>query len=71
MPSDALSTVIVYSCILIIATGMVWRGKFMRDNKSSSGLSASSNATSAGTTFIVCGVLLFVSSIAKIISLLF
>lgn len=52
---------------MIIAVGMMIKGKQLRDNKSSSGNSASSNPTSAGTGLLICGAIIFVAHAVGII----
>ncbi len=64
-----MSSLIINFVVIIISIALIIRGKSLRDNKSSSGISASSNDTSTGTTFIVCGLLLFLTYIVKIVEM--
>ena len=62
-------SLIINAVVIIISIALIIRGKSLRDNKSSSGLSASSNETSTGTALIVCGLLLFLTQIVKIVEM--
>ena len=66
MVSEVMSSLIINGVVIIISIALITRGKSLRDNKSSSGISASSNETSTGTALIVCGLLLFLTHIVKI-----
>ena len=66
MSPEFMSSLIINGVIIIISIGLIIKGKLLRDNKSSSGISASSNETSTGTALIVCGLLLFLTHIVKI-----
>lgn len=61
MSAELLSTLIINALVIIISIALVMKGKQLRDNKSSSGISASSNGTSTGTALIVCGALIFIA----------
>lgn len=58
---------IIHSVVIILSIFLIIKGKFMRDNKSSSGISASSNDTSTGTALIIIGVLIFLANVANIV----
>jgi len=62
-----MSSLIINGVIIIISIGLIIKGKLLRDNKSSSGISASSNETSTGTALIICGALIFVAHVVNII----
>jgi len=62
-----MSALIINGVMIIISIALIIKGKLLRDNKSSSGISASSNETSAGTAFIICGVLIFIAHVVKMI----
>lgn len=63
---ELISFLIINIVLLIVAIAFIIRGKLLRDRKSSSGISASSNETSTGTALIVCGLLLLLTGIVQI-----
>ena len=69
MVPELMYSLIINAVVIIISIALIIRGKSLRDNKSSSGLSASSNETSTGTALIVCGLLLFLTQIVKIVEM--
>lgn len=66
MPPELLSSLIINGVLIIISLALIIKGKLLRDNKSSRGISASSNETSAGTALIICGVFIFIGHIVKV-----
>lgn len=66
---ELIASLIFNGVLIIVSIALIIRGKSDRDNKSSIGISASSNETSTGTTLIVCGLLLFLTSIVKIVKM--
>ncbi|GAB1620521.1 hypothetical protein AAOGI_05710 [Agarivorans albus] len=69
METEVLSSLALHLTIILCAVALVVWGKVLRDRKSSAGNSASSNDTSTGTTLIVCGGLLAITQVAKLIEL--
>ncbi|GLX84493.1 hypothetical protein tloyanaT_07450 [Thalassotalea loyana] len=67
MSPELTSSLLINGVLMIIAVGMMIKGKQLRDNKSSSGNSASSNPTSAGTGLLICGAIIFVAHAIGII----
>lgn len=63
---ELISFLIINIVLLIVAIAFIIRGKLLRDRKSSSGISASSNETSTGTALIVCGLLLLLTGMVQI-----
>jgi hypothetical protein len=64
--SSELMPLIISGVIIIISVFLIMHGKSLRDRKSSSGLSASSNETSTGTALIICGLLLLLTQLVKV-----
>lgn len=64
--SELMSFLVINGVVVVISMSLIIKGKSLRDNKSSSGISASSNETSTGTALIVCGLLLLIAQILKI-----
>jgi hypothetical protein len=69
--SEFITSLIVSGVVIIISIFLIIRGKYLRDIKSSSGLSASSNETSTGTALIIFGLLLLITQIIKFSAILF
>jgi hypothetical protein len=62
-----MSSLIINGLVIIISIGLIIKGKLLRENKSSSGISASSNETSTGTALIICGVLILIAQVVNIV----
>ncbi|WP_163134422.1 hypothetical protein [Agarivorans sp. Alg241-V36] len=69
METDILSSLALHLTIILCAVALVVWGKVLRDCKSSAGNSASSNDTSTGTTLIVCGGLMAITQVFKLLEL--
>ena len=69
--SEFITSLIVSGVVIIISIFLIIRGKYLRDIKSSSGLSASSNETSTGTALIIFGLLLLITQVIKFSAILF
>jgi hypothetical protein len=67
--TDILSSLALHLTIILCAVALVVWGKVLRDRKSSAGNSASSNDTSTGTTLIVCGGLMAITQVFKLLEL--
>ena len=66
MPPEFISSLIINGVLIIVSIVMIIKGKRLRENKSSSGISASSNETSTGTALIICGVLILITHLVKV-----
>ncbi len=64
---EFMSSIMINGVVIIISIALIIKGKLLRDNKSSSGISASSNETSTGTALIICGVLTFIAHVVNIV----
>lgn len=67
MSPESISSVLINGVVIIISIFMIIKGKLLRENKSSSGISASSNETSTGTALIICGVLILLAHVINIV----
>lgn len=67
MTPEFISSLIINGVVILVSIYLIIKGKQMRDNKSSRGISASSNDTSAGTALLICGVLILIAQIANIV----
>ncbi|MCW8833874.1 MAG: hypothetical protein OQK09_06010 [Colwellia sp.] len=70
MEAELMSSLIIDGVVIIVSIALIIKGKALRDNKSSRGISASSNETSTGTALMVCGGLLLLAHIIKIAKML-
>ena len=70
MTAETTTSFIINALAIIIAIALIMRGKILRDKKSSKGISASSNETSTGTAFIICGLVLLITQVIKLSELM-
>ena len=70
MSPDSITPLLVYGVLIILSICLIIKGKTLRDKKSSSGISASSNETSTGTALMICGGLVLVAQVANIVAFL-
>jgi len=67
---EFMASLTVIGVTMIISLGIIIKGKSLRQNKNSIGPSASSNNTSISTSLMVCGLLLFLTQVFKLIELI-
>lgn len=69
MIPELITSLLISAIVFFVSIALIIKGKKLRDSKSSGGISASSNETSTGTSFIVCGLLLFITQIINVAKL--
>lgn len=67
MTPEAIASLIINLVVILIGILLVLRGRVLRKKGTPIGHSASSNDTSISTAFIVCGVLLAVTHLYKLL----